>query len=154
MATLYSDIYEIFLRKITDFELANQLTQATPTAGENRMKGWLLSSIIKFPRCKTDLSDKDDTTATFNNTLSYYEKELLAKLMIGEWIEPQINHLLMVRQLLGDTDFKLTSQANHLMALLKLKDSVISDVDYWKVQYTYDTSDPTASYTDTLSDLG
>lgn len=155
MATAYSEIYDVFLTKITDFVLGDLLS-STPTIAEDRMKAWLRASIIKFSKCKSDLTDRDDVgaTPTFNITLSDYEIEILALFMCHEWAEPEIKNLLNLRQILGDAAFKLTSQANHLKEIKQFKKDILEEAQYYMVQYTYDTSDPTLVQTNKLSGLG
>jgi len=152
---LYSDVNEVFLSKITDFVLADYLS-STPnfTIAETRMLRWMESAIVKFPRCKSDLTNKTNSTKTFNITLTSYEIEILAYLMCYEWAQPEIQNLLNLRQILGDAAFKLTSQANHLKEIRAFKNEVFSDAQYFVVQYTFDTADPNIVQSNQLSDLG
>ena len=155
IATLYSDVNEVFLSKITDFILGDML-DSTPnfTIAENRMLRWMKSAIIKFPNCKHDLTDRNDTTKTFNITLTEFEIEVIAMFMCYEWAQPEIQNLLNLRQILGDAAFKLTSQANHLKEIRAFKNETFTDAQYMMVSYSYITSDPTLTTTNNLRDLG
>ena len=153
MSTTYNTVFEVFLQKISDVFLGDLLS-ATPLLAESRMSGWLRSAIVKFDNCKSDLSNRSDSGKTFNITLSDYEIEILAYFMGYEWADPEIKNVLNLRQILGDAAFKLTSQANHLKELREFKKMMLDEAQYWKVQYSYVTSDPTATNTNPLSDLG
>lgn len=119
--TLFSDVYVMFLRKIKDIELANNLSLNTNVA-ENEMFGFLESSIIRFDRCKQDLS-YDKTSQQFTNSiLILTEKEILALFMIVEWLRPMVNSVLSLKNYLNDKEFTNFSNANFLdkkQALLK-----------------------------------
>jgi len=52
----------------------------------------------------------------FTNDLNITEKMILGKLTICSWAEKEVNFLLDIRRLLGDTDFKLGSEANSIRA--------------------------------------
>jgi hypothetical protein len=151
--TLYSDVFDVFLAKITDFYLGDLLA-STPELAEQRMTKWLIGAIVKFTRCKKDLSNRNDTTRTFYISLTDKEIEILAYFMCHEWADPEIKNLLNLRQILGDAAFKLTSQANHLKEIKSFKLGVLEEAQYYMIQYTYDTSDPYLEFDNKLSDLG
>ena len=65
-----------------------------------------MSAIPKFRRCKTDLSLRDDDVLAFKADLLDIEKEILALLMVNEWLEPQINSELYVSQFYGGKEEK------------------------------------------------
>lgn len=74
---------------------------------QEMMQLWLNSAIAKFRRCENDLSQRDDEIQTFNTTLNDMEIEILALLMVNEWLEPQINSELYVSQFFGGKEEKL-----------------------------------------------
>ena len=103
MATPYSKIYDRALAKITDYDLA-----LLPDEDLHLMlKGWLTSSISKFRKCKSDLSNRDDELRTFNIDLLDVEKEILAVMMAREWLAPQLNSVLITNQVFGGKEEKL-----------------------------------------------
>ena len=77
----------------------------------------MLSAIPKFMMCKSDLSDRDDELGQFNADLLPIEIEILANIMVSEWLEPQINTTELVAQFFGNKEQKFYSAANHLDAL-------------------------------------
>lgn len=94
--TSYDEIFERFSQKITDFKLL----ELSDLEIHDMVKGWMLSAIPKFRRCKNDLSKRDDEIEEFSSDLLDIEKEILAELMVGEWLEPQLNSVLYTSQFL------------------------------------------------------
>jgi hypothetical protein len=112
----------------------------TKEQAEEFMEDFLLSAIVKFPNCKNDLSDRNSTGKTFNKTLTETEEEILSKLMVIEWLEPMINNVMLLKQALSDSDFKLYSQSQHLDEMLTLKDKSLIEIDNLIIQYTYSST--------------
>lgn len=61
-------------------------------------------------------------TSYFSATLSSEEINIIAILMMNEWLQRQITSIENIRQKYSGSDFKMTSQANHLDKLLKLQE--------------------------------
>lgn len=135
--TPYYNVYKRFLRKITDYGLAELSNENM----EDIMNGYLDSAISLFVKCKKDLSDRDDEKQTFNEDLTDAEQEIIAKLLVVEWIEPQINSIMNLQPILNDHDFETYSQANFLKVKLELKTDLKSELDNLIVNYTYDNGD-------------
>jgi len=135
--TPYFNVYKRFLRKITDYGLAELSNENM----EDIMNGYLDSAISLFVKCKKDLSNRDDEKQTFNEDLTDAEQEIIAKLLVVEWIEPQINSIMNLQPILNDHDFETYSQANFLKVKLELKTDLKSELDNLIVNYTYDNGD-------------
>lgn len=127
-------VFQRFLSKITDQDLIN-LPQPTLESIEI---GYLNSACDKFTRCKNDLSQRDDTTMTFNIDLTGFEIEILSKMMQREWVEPKISSIMLMKQHLSDGDFKTYSQSQHLRELQNLRTEIQEEIDRLIVQYTFD----------------
>lgn len=134
MNTSYQEIYSIFFGRITDL---NFLSLSEEDINEH-CKRFLINVIPKFKKCKQDLTKRDDDLEQFNLKLKDNEKQILAVLMVVEWITPQVYNILNLKQFLGDKDFKYYSQANHLDKLMALRDSMIEEADKAIVNYTYE----------------
>ena len=121
--TLFSEIYECFFGKITDdmyIELTHQDTYRDT-------QSILLNAIpfFEFPRFAlydytTIEVDEGIDNSYYNMKLSQEEINILALLMKQEWLNRQINSIELTRQKYYGSDFKMTSQANHLSKLLNL----------------------------------
>jgi hypothetical protein len=136
MSTSYDLIYDRFLSKITDYELSSLAN----TDLENSLLRFLRNAIPKFKYCTKDLSDRDDTNQVFNVDLTEREQEILALLMLVEWINPNILRLENIRQNIGSKDFQIYSGANHLEKLSALKSQLQKDAETEMTYYYYSTS--------------
>lgn len=127
--TLFSDVYKSFLSKITD-DMYMQLDLEDTYAILQQL---LLSAIPKFefPRqsleyylVPTEQVDWDNLVVlnwSFVNHLTRQEINILSNYMIVEWIGQQLASVENVRMKYSGSDFKFTSQANHMQKLLQLK---------------------------------
>jgi hypothetical protein len=75
----------------------------------------------------------------FNVDLSPYEIEIISNLMKLEWIKRKINSTRLLEQMIGDKDFRLTSQANHLKVLMDLKVETETEINSLVTKYSYTT---------------
>ena len=62
--------------------------------------------------------------SAFNSTLTEEEINILALLMLNGWVQRQITSIENTRMKYSGSDFKFTSQANHLSKLLSLQNEV------------------------------
>ena len=126
--TSFSKIYESFLSKITD----DMYMQLTPEETYQILRQLLLSAIHKFefPRQSLDyqlkkIKRENDNTIIlkwyFTNRLTDEEINILSNYMIVEWLGQQLASVENVRMKFSGSDFKFTSQANHMQKLLQLK---------------------------------
>lgn len=139
MSTPFNTVFQRFLNKITDSNLSS-LPQSNL---ESIMTDYLQSGIVRFRQCKQDLKNYDLNLQQFNIDLSLEETEILANWMKYEWLEQQVNRIELVKQSMSSKDFAMYSQANHLQALLSLRDATIKDVRMLMKYYSYDNNDLT-----------
>ena len=141
MNTLFSQVYDSFLSKITD-DMYLELDELDTF---RMLEQLLLSAIEKFEFPRIDLTDyelmeiSDETAYTgvesdnqevvaiiyeggnFNNALTHEEINILAVYMIVEWLSQQLASVENTRMKYSGSDFKFTSQANHMQKILQLK---------------------------------
>lgn len=139
--TPFSIIYDSFLSKITD-DMYMELTELDTFS---MLQELLLSAIPKFEFPRVDLNnyellDIEDqitykgiesenqlvsgviySSGYFNCPLSIEEINILSTYMIVEWLGQQLASIENVRLKYSGSDFKFTSQANHLQKVLVLK---------------------------------
>lgn len=139
MATPFNTVFQRFLNKITDSDLAS-LPQ---TNIESIMSEYLQSSIVRFRKCKKDIKNFDLVAQQFNVDLSMEEIEILSLWMKFEWLDQQINRIELLRQSLSSKDYAMYSQANHLQALIGLRSITSNDVHSLMSYYSYDNNDLT-----------
>lgn len=114
--TAYTDIFNMFLNKISDVKL---MSLSDDDITEMLMR-YMNSSIAKCKKCKTDLSDRDDMLQVFNNDLLDIEIEIIATGMVKEWLEPQINSTTLTNQFVGGKEEKFYAPSNLLDKLIEL----------------------------------
>lgn len=134
--TLYSNIYERFLQKITDFDLGHMM----PSEAQSVLLGFLKSAIPKFTQCKMNLINRNDTEGKFNDKLTDTEEEILSCMMVLEWTTPFVNHSNFLEAQLSSRDFNRYSPANQLDKIMTLRDETQKEVNNLIVRYTYDSS--------------
>lgn len=125
--TPFSIVYDSFLSKITD----DMYMELSPQDTEKILQELLLSAIHSFEFPKQSLEyreiteeEKEDlpfTTPYFINTLSQQEINILATYMVVEWLGQQLATVENTRMKYSGSDFKFTSQANHMQKILQLK---------------------------------
>ena len=116
MATSFETIIDRFFGKITD-DMYLELTYEDTLRDA---KQFLLDAIpyFEFPRFQLYNYDEE---LEYNVDLTVEEINILALLMKAAWLERQINSIENTRMKYSGSDFKMTSQANHLSKLLQLK---------------------------------
>ena len=141
MGTLFASVYNRFLGKITD----DMYMVLTPHDTIKDLQNLLIDAIpgFEFPRKALEyeilMRSINKDTANINGffiedsegngyedasyfivDLSSEEVNILATLMLGCWLQRQVTSIENIRMKYSGTDFKMTSQANHLGKLLTL----------------------------------
>ena len=116
-----SVVYDAFLRQITD-DMYMELTYDDTV----KMLSELLESAIpwfEFPRqsLETEVVEDDKEDFYFVNDLSNEEIKILAVYMTQEWLGQQLASVENTRMKYSGSDFKFTSQANHMSKLQSLQ---------------------------------
>lgn len=139
--TPFSMVYNSFLSKITD----DMYMELTEQETENMMQELLISAIHKFEFPRVNLnnyeesyiidegkytgveSDNKEVAAYiyaeghFDAALTSEEINILSTYMIVEWLGQQLASVENVRMKYSGSDFKFTSQANHMQKILTVK---------------------------------
>jgi len=133
MSTPFSNIYNLFLDSISDYTFLDLDIDVKNSI----LKGYLIKAVINFKKSNTDLSRNDDTEV-FTNDLTEEEQFILSQYMVMFWMIQQIYNINLLRQRMSSKDFKLTSQAQHLETLLKLKKEHRKEIDSLVRKYVND----------------
>ena len=127
--TLFSEVYDSFYAKITD-DMYLEFTEEETSAMAQDL---LLTAINKFEFPRVPLAfvlddyevEQEDGSSYmighFQTKLSYEEINILAVYMIVEWVGQQLASVENTRMKYSGSDFKFTSQANHMQKLLQMK---------------------------------
>lgn len=140
--TSFAAVYNCFLGKITD----DMYLELTPEDTLKDLQRLIINALpgFEFPRVSLDyfieiaeISPELVTSADFVvgvtelglclversyfvEKLSNEEINIIALLMLEGWVQRQVTSIEVTRQKYSGTDFKMTSQANHLSRLLAL----------------------------------
>ena len=127
--TRFTEVYQAFLSKITD----DMYMELTPEDTYKILKELLMSALPKFEFPKQSLDyqkkqmqgfDENGDPAkelAFVNKLTNEEINIIATYMIVEWLGQQLASVENIRMKYSGSDFKFTSQANHMQKILQLK---------------------------------
>lgn len=139
--TPFSVVYDSFLSKITD-DLFLELTELDTY---RMLENLLVAAIYKFEFPRVNLFDYEleefidqstyngvdsgnvelkallYTNGHFNAILTDEEINILATYMVVEWLGIQLASIEVTRMKYSGTDFKFTSQANHMQKILTVK---------------------------------
>ena len=129
--TPYETIWDAFASKVNDY------MDISDEDLDDLLLGYLKSSIARFRKCTSDLSDRDDDLERFNVDLTDIEIDILALQMVEEWLRPQVNSALLTKQIIGGAEEKFYAQSNHLDKLLALKEQ--NKIDAQKAYRDYQT---------------
>ena len=129
--TSFQTIYDRFLGKITDDmylegDKNNVLWNEQDTF--NDLKYLLQDAIpgFEFPgfRLYNYNGDSFEVSEAFEDDLTAEEINILAILMLGAWVQRHLTSIENTRMKYSGSDFKMTSQANHLAKMKELKQEV------------------------------
>lgn len=115
--TEFRVIYDAFLSKTTDdmyMELSREDT-------EKMLFKLFEGALPRFEFPRKNIFDYDVEAGRYNIQLSREEIDIIATYMIDEWIGYQLASVENTRMKYSGSDFKFTSQANHMQKLLQLK---------------------------------
>lgn len=138
--TPFSKIYDIFLSRVTD-DMYMELTELDTY---RMLEELLISAIPWFEFPKVDLLYEEEecigygiycgvesnmievpsliySYGYFYNILTVEEMNILSSYMIVEWLTQQLASVENTRMKYSGSDYKFTSQANHMQKLLALK---------------------------------
>ena len=113
--TPFSKIYDSFLSKITD-DMYMELTEEDTYS---MLHSLLMNAIPKFEFPRFNIFDFSEEA--FNSEVTLEEINILATYMVVEWLGQQLATIDLIKMKYSGSDFKFTSQANHMAKLLALK---------------------------------
>ena len=115
--TPFTDIYTVFLSKITD----DMYMELTPEDTEKLMLELFQNSLHWFEFPRVNIYDYNLDIEEYNITLSIEEINIIATYMVVEWLNQQLANIELTRMKYSGSDFKFTSQANHIHKLTNLQ---------------------------------
>ena len=131
MGTPFTQVYNRFLGKITD----DMYMELTPEDTVRDLRNLLIDAIpgFEFPRVNLldytiiEAENALEEESSFAADLSSEEINILAILMMIGWTQRQVTSIENTRMKYSSSDFKFTSQANHLSKLLSAKSEAVRE---------------------------
>ena len=117
MGTDFNVIYKRFYSKITD----DMYMELDKTETDSLLEELLINAIPWFEFPRVDLNNYNLSKQRFNITLTNEEINVLTAYMIVGWLDQQLANIEVVRMKYSGSDFKFTSQANHIAKLTALR---------------------------------
>lgn len=130
--TPYSEIDDLFLSDISD----DTFFKYDILDREKILNNLRNKAITRFKPCRKDLSLRDDIMQEFTLDLSDEEKNIIATIMRKFWMTDKIFNLNLLKQKMSTKDWKLTSQAEHLLRLTDLSILLEKEISSMIVRYT------------------
>lgn len=147
--TKFAVVYDTFLSKITD-DMYMELTIDDTRA---MLEELLISALHWFEFPRVNIFDYDKEIREFNVSLSNEETNIIATYMIVEWIGQQLASVENTRMKYSGSDFKFTSQANHLAKLQSLKEKYIAEGFHLQRLYKRRKADKNGIMRSTISSI-
>ncbi len=134
MATPYSTIYNSFLDQMSDLDFLS----LTNTTKETLMFGYMNRACIQFEeKCKIDLSDRNDITKQFNNTLANEIIDIIVSGMLVEWMKPKYLYNMNMKNVLNTKDYNQYSPANLLKELRETYNNLVRTFESKLNRYSF-----------------
>lgn len=121
--TTFQEVYDFFLAGITD----DMFMELTKEDTEELLEEILLAALPHFEFPRKDIFDVDLDQEKFNVKLSLEEISIIRQYMIVEWIGYQLASIENIRQKYSGSDFKFTSQAQHIDKLIALRNHYVDE---------------------------
>ena len=115
--TTFSQIYRRFKTKITD----DMYMELSPVETDNLLKELFLNALHHFEFPRVDIYDYNEDLEEYNIRLTAEEQNIIATYMIVEWLSQQLATVENTRMKYSGSDFKFTSQANHMAKIQSMK---------------------------------
>ena len=115
--TYFATIYRYFYSKITD----DMYMELDETQTEGLLEELLLNALPWFEFPRFDIYNYNLTEKAFLCTLSNEEMNIIATYMMLGWFDQQLASIELTRMKYSGSDFKFTSQANHIAKLKNLR---------------------------------
>lgn len=127
MATSWIKVFDSFMNKIEDVDLASlELEDQIED-----LKGFLYEALTYIAMSDltldSNLNEMNEIRMEFEDDLSIFEVELIAKYMVVAWYSRQVNSLQHTNLFVGTTGERFTDQNQHLKQILAAR-------EYWEVE--------------------
>lgn len=149
MGTTFTKVYDAFFRKITE----DMYMELTKEDTESMVEELLLSALSWFEFPRKDINDYDLYDKCFNISLSLDEINIISTYMVKEWLSQQLASVELTRMKYSGSDFKFTSQANHMAKLKNLVEMYKTEGFHLQRLYKRRKKDINGVYRSTMGEI-
>lgn len=147
--TMFTTVYDAFYRKITE----DMYMELTKEDTESIIQELLLSALSWFEFPRVDINDYSLKNKCFNVDLSLEEVNIISTYMVKEWLGQQLASVENTRMKYSGSDFKFTSQANHMAKLKNLVETYKQEGFHLQRLYKRRKRDQNGIYRSTFGDI-
>ena len=133
MATKFTEIYELFLPQIDDF----QLVQLDDEEIEIYIEKYLINGLITVNSSVFNTLDVDIKNKTFKEDLPFAIKLILAKSTKLEWLKEKKYSEELMRKSIGDRDYKAVQGTDYLKQLTSVEKNLREEIERDIIKYSY-----------------
>lgn len=137
MATPFSEIYDLFLAQIDDYELG----ELDPEEIDIVVEKYLINGLVSVQSLVTDIEDVDLQNKQFNQSIPLMEKVLLAKAMKLEWVREKKYSEELMRKSIGDRDYKAVQGTEYLKELTTVEENLKKEIRHAITERSYKIED-------------
>jgi hypothetical protein len=143
LATSVSDVFDLFMTRVNDYQLTAIYNTSASTLNLH-LEPYILDSIQEFDICDQSLDytlTSGSVEGYFTENLNSRNKYMLSRIMVKFWWAYQVRNLLQFSNLLQDHDFKTFSQAQNLQAKQESYNIEREEVSQLLQDYAYKNND-------------
>ncbi|WP_461199365.1 hypothetical protein [Enterococcus sp. N249-2] len=137
MATSFSDIYDLFLAQIDDYELG----ELNPDEIDIVLEKFLINGLINIQTTISSIEDIDTEVKQFNQDIPLMERILIAKSMKLEWVREKKYSEELMRKSIGDRDYKAVQGTDYLKSLTAVESKLEQELKKSIVDRSYRSED-------------
>ena len=119
MATVASEIVDLFLTRVNDYRLTTIYQTSGSTSLTTYIEPWLIDSIVEFDICTQDLTytaTSGSVEGSFTQDLNIETKSILSQIMVKYWMAKAVQDILQMNNFVQDHDYKTMSVSQNLTA--------------------------------------
>lgn len=133
MATDFSEVYDLFLGQIDDFELASVQGEELDFV----LKRYLLNGLPELNQSMLNLNIIDFEKSNFGAELTFVEKSIVSKAMKLEWLREKLNSAELMAKSIGDRDFNSVQGYGYLKEIGNVEKELQKDVKQYVINHSY-----------------
>lgn len=144
MATVLSDMVDMFMTKVDDYRLNTIYQTSGSDVLSNYVEPWLLNSIVEFDICSPALvytPTSGSIEGSFSEDLTLENKFILSELMVKYWLQKTVQDILQMNNFVQDHDYKMLSSSANLDAKRQYLNAKKEELSQILVDYGYRHND-------------